>query len=281
MNDGTVSNSYVTGSITVTRGDLGGTSNVGGLVGENSGGGTITASYATAAVTVNMGSPNAGGLVGVNTASIAASYATGAVSATASENAAANAGGLVGSSSGTIMASYATGDASAEAPPLGTPVATPTRADWSGWQWRRTITASYSTGAPPRPHTASTPTGNSGTVTITASYSTGRTETGPIRAAVNAKCSQQLLGHRYLWDSGHDTRDHRCGLPAPSRCRPPPATARAPFPPTISSAAWDLDIRPNHQHSRRPVGLRRQLAVPGAAVRRPRTRRSAARPGQR
>ena len=37
MNDGTVSNSYVTGSITVTRGDLGGTSNVGGLVGANAG----------------------------------------------------------------------------------------------------------------------------------------------------------------------------------------------------------------------------------------------------
>ena len=97
-----------------------------------------------------MSAPNAGGLVGNNTASIAASYATGAVSATASENDDVDAGGLVGSSSGTIMASYATGDATATA-----------SGRWrrqrgrSGRQWHRTITASYSTGAP----TAAPPTG--------------------------------------------------------------------------------------------------------------------------
>ena len=130
MNSGTVSNSYATGQISVTRGDGGDTSNAGGLVGENDSGATTTASYATVAVTVSMGSPNAGGLVGNNIGSLVATYATGDVSATASEGLDANAGGLAGSSGGTVMVSYATG-ATSHGDVLRRPMATPTRAVWS------------------------------------------------------------------------------------------------------------------------------------------------------
>ena len=141
MNDGTVSNSYAKGQITVTREQAFATSNAGGLVGNNTG--AITASYAAVTVTASMSAPNAGGLVGNNSASIAASYATGAVSATASENDDVDAGGLVGSSSGTIMASYATGDVSATASGDGNATAGGLVGIGDG-----VITASYSTGAP-------------------------------------------------------------------------------------------------------------------------------------
>ena len=148
VHSGTVSNSYATGQISVTRGDGGdggnvSTSNAGGLVGENSGGGTITASYATVAVTVSMGSPNAGGLVGNNIGSLVATYATGDVSATASEGQDANAGGLAGSSGGTVMVSYATGAVAATSSGDGDANAGGLVGDGNG-----VITASYSTGAP-------------------------------------------------------------------------------------------------------------------------------------
>ena len=73
---------------------------VGGLVGWNSSGGTITNSYATGAV---KGDWNVGGLVGSSRGTITNSYATGAVKGDW------NVGGLVGSSRGTITNSYATG----------------------------------------------------------------------------------------------------------------------------------------------------------------------------
>ena len=156
MNSGIVSNSYAMGQISVTRGDSGGTSNAGGLVGENSAG-SITASYATVAVTATGGDPNAGGLVGNNTASIAASYATGDVSATGSENDDVDAGGLAGSSDGTIEASYATGDATATA--SGDGAANAGGLVGSG---SVEITASYSTGAPTANADADDGTANAG-----------------------------------------------------------------------------------------------------------------------
>ena len=94
---GSISASYATGSVT-------GTSEVGGLVGNNTG--TICASYATGSVT---GSGNVGGLAGSGAShgggTIIISYATGSVTGTASV------GGLAGSVSntGTVYASYATG----------------------------------------------------------------------------------------------------------------------------------------------------------------------------
>ncbi|MEN6308320.1 MAG: GLUG motif-containing protein, partial [Anaerohalosphaeraceae bacterium] len=82
--------------------DITGRGSVGGLVGYNSG--TIIACYATDAVT---GYTSVGGLVGENAGLITACYATGAVTGDA------NGGGLVGwHSSGTITACYATGSVS-------------------------------------------------------------------------------------------------------------------------------------------------------------------------
>jgi hypothetical protein len=66
-NEGTVSNSYSTGSIT-------GVAWVGGLVGGNAG--TVSNSYSTGSVT---GDYNAGGLVGVNSGTVSSSYSTASV----------------------------------------------------------------------------------------------------------------------------------------------------------------------------------------------------------
>ena len=97
---GAISGGYAQGFVTSTF------STAGGPVGENAGG-TITASHA--AVSINGGalSSRLGGLVGslVSSGTITASYATGAISGHD------GIGGLVGAvfSSGTITASYATG----------------------------------------------------------------------------------------------------------------------------------------------------------------------------
>ena len=163
VNVGTVSNSYAKGQITVTREEAFAISNAGGLVGNNTG--AITASYAAVTVTASMGAPNAGGLVGSNTGigRIAASYATGDVSATASAGEDANAGGLAGSSGRSIMASYATGDVSATASGDGNATAGGLVGIGDG-----VITASYSTGAP------------------TATADTGTANEGGLNGAVNA-----------------------------------------------------------------------------------------------
>jgi hypothetical protein len=129
-NQGSISNSYATGTVsggsyvgglvgnnygaasnasisnshaTVT---VSGSSRVGGLAGGNYGsGGSITNSYATGTV---VGSSTAGGLVGWNNGSIANSYATGNVS---DGMGAGIVGGLVGNNYGSIANSYATGTA--------------------------------------------------------------------------------------------------------------------------------------------------------------------------
>lgn len=92
-NRGTVTYSNITGTVN-------GTTNVGGLVGLNYGGGVLN-SYATS--TVN-GETNVGGLVGDNEGSVSDSYTTGAVSGND------NIGGLVGHSYiSTVSNSYTTG----------------------------------------------------------------------------------------------------------------------------------------------------------------------------
>ncbi|ULO05928.1 S-layer homology domain-containing protein [Paenibacillus sp. 19GGS1-52] len=96
FNLGTISNSYVTGSV---EGD----STAGGLVGFNSG--TISSSYAAGSVS---GYRNMGGLVGYNGGTISKSYATGGVSGFAYM------GGLVSENEGTISNSYATGSVSGD-----------------------------------------------------------------------------------------------------------------------------------------------------------------------
>lgn len=131
-NNGSIENSYATGSVTSTEvnsiytgglvgsnfgsisdsyatGTVNGQRAVGGLVGTNGrqGGseiGTITRSYATGAVTA--GTYHSGGLVGSNgdAGSIIESYATGAVSGGKNGS-----GGLAGQNYGSISTSYATG----------------------------------------------------------------------------------------------------------------------------------------------------------------------------
>ena len=110
VNSGSISDSYAAGS--VTGKDCPGecTADVGGLVGVNEIGGEITNSYATGGVTGQ--GDNFGGLAGVNSGVVAASYATGSVSA----NGFANVGGLVGvnETEGKIITSYATGGVSGQ-----------------------------------------------------------------------------------------------------------------------------------------------------------------------
>ncbi|MCL2012220.1 MAG: InlB B-repeat-containing protein [Cystobacterineae bacterium] len=100
---GTVHNSYATGSVN------GSNNNVGGLVGVNYGG-TVQNSYAT--VSVN-GNSAVGGLVGNNysNSTVQNSYATGSVTSSGTDTYGdAYVGGLVGSNSGgTVENSYATG----------------------------------------------------------------------------------------------------------------------------------------------------------------------------
>ncbi len=94
-NQGTVQNSYATGSVN-------GGSRVGGLVGLNAG--TVTNSYATGSVS---GDSDVGGLVGYNSYStVENSYATGNVSGNE------YVGGLVGVNWGTVSNSNASGSAS-------------------------------------------------------------------------------------------------------------------------------------------------------------------------
>ena len=106
QNDGTISNSYVTGTVSASG------SAAGGLVGYNNDG-TISNSYAAAAV--STGSDAAGGLAGQNDGTISNSYAAGAAS-----GGTGNAGGLVGyNNGGNISNSYATGAASGGAGSIG------------------------------------------------------------------------------------------------------------------------------------------------------------------
>ena len=94
-NQGSISQSYATGN--VTGGWL-----VGGLVGYLESG-SVSGSYATGNVSGTGGTTDVGGLVGTNTGSIGQSYATGAVSL------GYYSGGLVGYNNGNITQSYATG----------------------------------------------------------------------------------------------------------------------------------------------------------------------------
>jgi hypothetical protein len=109
FNEGTISNSYVTGNVEVR----GNEDSVGGLVGLNSGG-TISSSYATGSVS---GSAYVGGLVGQNTVTedeigtISSSYAAGDVSGNI------EVGGLVGFNEGEVSSSFYDSETSVQ--PLG------------------------------------------------------------------------------------------------------------------------------------------------------------------
>lgn len=130
QNSGTISNSYVTGTVsgnTIVGGLVGGNINtgigstsisssystasvigtveVGGLAGRNYGA-SVSSSYATGNVLGGVGSSYLGGLVGLNQSVISLSYATGNVTG---GNNSHELGGLVGTSTLAISDSYATG----------------------------------------------------------------------------------------------------------------------------------------------------------------------------
>ena len=155
---GVITNSYATGSVTGSSYDVGGlvgsqygsisgshasgnvigNTNVGGLVGYNNAGSTVTTSFAAGAVSgAGNGAGNVGGLVGNNYGgTITFSHATGTVTGTAASSVGGlvglnygaatitggsasgvvtgetNVGGLVGSNSGTINGGIATGSVS-------------------------------------------------------------------------------------------------------------------------------------------------------------------------
>ena len=131
LNQGTISNSYATGNITSlspdgTAPDTGGLVGtnagsinrsyagvniiensqgsdlyLGGLVGWNQIGGSITQSYATGSVTNALDSTAAvGGLIGLNSGTVTQSYSMGAVSGLG------GLGGLIGDGSGNVTSSY-------------------------------------------------------------------------------------------------------------------------------------------------------------------------------
>ena len=110
-NSGSITASYATGTITV---NVGGATNgntlAGGLVGHNALAGAVQASFAevTVAASHSRTAAIAGGLTGQNDGRIQASYAAGAVAATGVSRF-TKAGGLAGNNGGTITASYARG----------------------------------------------------------------------------------------------------------------------------------------------------------------------------
>jgi filamentous hemagglutinin family protein len=108
VNSGRIVDSYASGNVTGTNRDA---YNVGGLVGDNNGG-TISNSHASGNVTIAGGT--AGGLVGRNVgagATISNSYASGNVTGGPTSG---GLGGLVGENVATITGSHATGNVSGE-----------------------------------------------------------------------------------------------------------------------------------------------------------------------
>ena len=113
-NNGSITNSYATGSVSSTD-DSGARASGGGLAGRNDG--SITNSYATGSVeSSSISNASGGGLVGQNSGGIISnSFATGRVESSVSGIFGTNVssgGGLAGWSSGTISNSYATGSVS-------------------------------------------------------------------------------------------------------------------------------------------------------------------------
>ena len=134
-NGGSISNSNSTGAVSC---DYNGSMYIGGLVGENWG--SILSSYSTSEVSGGDSSSNIGGLVGYNFngGSISNSYSTGQVSGGAGSF---NIGGLVGGAEiGSISNSYSTGAVSGDA-------GSSNIGGLAGWNNGGSINNSYSAGA--------------------------------------------------------------------------------------------------------------------------------------
>ena len=183
--EGTVSNSYATGSVTARI-------TVGGLVGENEG--DISGSYATGAVTGNNG---VGGLVGATRAgTVSNSYATGAVTGVDT-----NVGGLVGFNFlGTVSNSYATGAVTGDSG-IGGLV---------GFNDRGTVSNSYATGAVTSDSGIGGLVGFNNRGTVTTSYynaqTTGQSDTGKGEPKTTAALLTPTgyTGIYGSWDDGPD-----------------------------------------------------------------------------
>ena len=103
--NGTISNSYATGTVTA----VGGATNVGGLIGVTDNNTTVSNSYATGNVIGSgVSSENFGGLIGMSWGPVSNSYAHGDVTVTGTG--VSFVGGLAGINYGTITASHATGN---------------------------------------------------------------------------------------------------------------------------------------------------------------------------
>ncbi len=110
-NAGSVTASYATGTVSINVGGVTNANSIaGGLTGHNTSTGAAQASFANVAVSATHNSASAiiGGLTGQNDGNIRASYATGAVAVTGNTRF-TKAGGLAGNNGGTITASYARG----------------------------------------------------------------------------------------------------------------------------------------------------------------------------
>ena len=110
-NAGTVTASYASGVVAINVGGVTNANSIaGGLTGHNTSTGAAQASFAEVAVSARHSSASAiiGGLTGQNDGNIRASYAAGAVAVTGNTRF-TKAGGLAGNNGGTITASYARG----------------------------------------------------------------------------------------------------------------------------------------------------------------------------
>ena len=110
-NAGTVTASYATGTVNINVGGVTNANSIaGGLTGHNTLTGAAQASFANVTVSATHSSASAiiGGLTGQNEGNLRASYATGAVVVTGNTRF-TKAGGLAGNNGGTITASYARG----------------------------------------------------------------------------------------------------------------------------------------------------------------------------
>jgi The GLUG motif len=128
LNNGTITTSYSLGTVVATGSAAG--MGVGGLVGVNNTGASITNSYAKGSV---QGQIEVGGLVGSNLGVVTDAFSTGSVAATGTL------GGLVGANSGSVVSSYwdttASGVATSPAGTGETTAQMETQATFTSWDF--------------------------------------------------------------------------------------------------------------------------------------------------
>ena len=198
FNNGAISNSYSTGSVSAaTSESVTSISSVGGLVGSNVG--TISNSYNTGSVTLRGGSSAVygGGLVGVNHGAVSSSYATGSVGGYGIVI-----GGLVGinAASGTVSNSYATGAVSGKDTIGGLVGAVQRLVSSSGVASSGTVISSYATGAVTGSGTSGGLAGSS-SGGISNSYATGAVRGTITGGLVGSQGAYGTIGSSYATGS--------------------------------------------------------------------------------